>query len=307
MPRLLPAERDEPLLLAVDERERAELDRELDPAVVFFAVAFFAVAFFAVVFFAGALLAGDRFARVDRFAADPPDERFAEEPDDRFALEPLDRFVAEPLDLGALDAFATGAVCVGASAAGGGDGDFGGGVAAAVATLVRPPATFTSGSQPSSRSDMSAPAAIAAAAISPRKIPTLRSPGFAKNRQRMIITLSVPSAAVTAPRGAGMLTLWPDIARHASTTPETEVSATMKPVTSPPSASQPLRSPVKPVPLNQSKNRNTNRAMPAMPARISPVRSLEESNSTSLDGRGCCGAGLKQLAATRAHDFERRA
>jgi hypothetical protein len=34
-------------------------------------------------------------------------------------------------------------------------------------------------------------------------------------------------------------------------------------------------------PLNQSKNRKTNRAMPPPPARISPVRSLDESTAAS--------------------------
>src|SRR3954469_8094972 len=36
-------------------------------------------------------------------------------------------------------------------------------------------------------------------------------------------------------------------------------------------------------PPNQSKNRNTNRESPAIPATISPVRSLDVSNSASLD------------------------
>src|SRR5215211_2210530 len=104
-------------------------------------------------------------------------------------------------------------------AAGGGAGIAGG--APAAAERVRPPGTDTRASMPSSRSAISAPAAIAAAATRPRKIPTLRAPGLAKIRQTMIATLRRPSTAVLPPRGAGRLSFWPDIASRARAGPAT--------------------------------------------------------------------------------------
>jgi hypothetical protein len=68
------------------------------------------------------------------------------------------------------------------------------------ASLVRPPGTLTSGSKPSSRKAIQAPIAIPAAAIRPRKIPTLSSPGFARILQRISSTASLPSTRVPTPR-----------------------------------------------------------------------------------------------------------
>jgi hypothetical protein len=117
---------------------------------------------------------------------------------DRLPLEPLlveRRVVVDPPEL--LLLFPTGVSGAGAGVVRG---------ALAAAVRARALATATSGSTPSSRSAMIAPTAIATAAASPRKMPILRSPGLAKKRHRMINTLSVPSAAVTPPRGTGMFT-----------------------------------------------------------------------------------------------------
>src|SRR5918996_1382057 len=200
-----------------------------------------------------------------------PDFAPAREPERAAGFFAVERRVVEPLDPPLRRA---------GFAAGGGVGVADG--ALADAARVLPPGTDTSASVPSSRSASSAPTAIAIAAASPRKRPIFRSPGLAKIRQTMIATVSRPSAAVPAPLGAGTLSRCPDIASRASAGPATAARKTTNPVTSVPRPSQPLTPPVSnpstPAP-NQSKNRNTNRAMPPIPATISPVRSLEESKS----------------------------
>jgi hypothetical protein len=187
-----PLDRDDPFLLELEERDRDELER--DPL--------------------------DR--DLEELAFDPP-ERFAPEREDdlrfvdpllaerlagdrRVVLEPREpdflvavaRFVVVVLEPPALE------LLVVADLSGAGAGIAGEAFEAALRARAR--ATATSGSMPSSRSAMIAPTAIATAAASPRKMPILRSPGLAKKRHRMISTLSVPSAAVTPPRGTGMFT-----------------------------------------------------------------------------------------------------
>ena len=90
--------------------------------------------------------------------------------------------VAEPPELERLFAGA---------AAGGGVGLAAGALADAV--RVRPPATATSGSKPSSLSAISAPAVIANAAARPKKMPIFSVGDPANIRQRISRTASAPS------------------------------------------------------------------------------------------------------------------
>jgi hypothetical protein len=78
--------------------------------------------------------------------------------------------------------------------------------ALADAAFVRPPATASSGSIPSSRSAITAPTVMAIAAPSPRKIPIFRVGEPASILQRIRPTARAPRPAVTPPRGTGTLT-----------------------------------------------------------------------------------------------------
>jgi hypothetical protein len=175
-----PLDRDDPFLLDLEERDRAEVDRELLERFAPEREDDFRVV---------GPLAVERLAVDRRVVLEPPEPDF---------LVAADRFVVVVLDPRELE------LLVADGGSGAGAGVAGGALAAAV--RARALATATSGSTPSSRSAMTAPTAIATAAASPRKMPILRSPGLAKKRQRMISTLSVPSAAVTPPRGTGMFT-----------------------------------------------------------------------------------------------------
>lgn len=187
---------DEPELFAFDEPplfEREELlDLERD-AVLFFLPG---------AFFAELLLPPAR----DFFAVPPPERDFA-------AVLLPER---EPPELEPPGATAGRGVGVAAGAL-------------AEATFVRPPGTLTNGSKPSSRNAIQAPIAIPAAAIRPRKIPILRSPGLARIRQRISRTASSPSAKVPTPRWNGRLIRCPTAASAPRVTPETAASAIRKP------------------------------------------------------------------------------
>ena len=296
MERLLLPERDEPLLVELEEREREALARDpldRDRADVD-----------RVPDFERAELDRDPLVRdlVDRDPLERDRDEDERDPLERFAPErepprlPPEReddlrVVERPV----VDRLAVLELLRAALAAGGGEGVAGGGIAEAVA--ARPPAIATRGSQPSSVSASNAPTVMAIAAASPRKMPTFRVGDPATMRQRISSTARVPSRAVTVPRRSGMFTRCPAAARHDSAMPETPERMIRKPGRSV-SASQPLipvcdsvRSPDVPVssapPLYQSKNRNTKRAMPPMPATISPARSRDESKSlTPVDEWG---------------------
>lgn len=299
--RLLLAERDDPLLLELDERDRDELAREpLERGRL-------AVEREPLDFDRAEVdrepLARDRDL-VDRDPLERDRDDVERDPPERLAPErepPLRppereddlRVVARPV----LDRVAV-LELLRAAVVAGGEGVAGGG-AVADAVAARAPATATSGSQPSSPSAISAPTVMAIAATRPRKMPTFRVGEPANMRQRISSTAREPSRAVTVPRRSGMFTRCPAAARQASAMPDTPDRMIRNPGRSV-RASQPLipvcdseRSPGVPVssapPPYQSKNRNTNRAIPPIPATISPVRSREESKSlTPVDGCGPC-------------------
>jgi hypothetical protein len=298
--RLLPPERlperDDPVFLELDDRDREELAREpldrdrmdVEPERLDF----------------------DRDVEREPLERDRDDvvrdplERFAPErepprpdPERVDDLRVVERLVVDRLvvDLVAVPAPPEVDPPAAAVDAGGGGGVAGGALAAAV--RVAAPDTATSGAQPSSASAMSAPTVMAIAAARPRKMPTFSVGDPATIRQRIRRTASTPSRAVTVPRRTGKFTRCPAAARQIKAMPDTPDRMIRNPGRSV-SASQPLipgcdseRSPGVPVssapPLNQSKNRNTNRAMPPIPATISPVRTRDESKSlTPVDGCG---------------------
>ena len=197
----LPFERDEPELFDRDEPPLFDRDELLDlerDAVLFF---------LPVAFLAELLLPPER----DFFAAPPLERDFA-----AVLLPERERPELEP----------PGAV------AGRGVGVAAGALAETTvvgAAVVRPPGTLTSGSKPSSRKAIQAPTAIPAAAIRPRNIPILRSPGLARIRQRISSTARLPSTKVPAPRWNGRLIRCPAAASPPRATPETAASAIRKP------------------------------------------------------------------------------
>jgi hypothetical protein len=237
---------------------------------------------------------------VDRvFVFDPEREPLERDELDFFRVAgffAVERLVEVPdrevLRAGVLAAGATG-IAVGAGVAGAAAG------AVAEALWVRAPATGTRTSKPSSASAIRAPAVIAIAAARPRNTPIFNVGEPATSRHKISRTARAPSAAVKAPRRSGMFSRSPFAARPASAMPATPERMIRKPgrsdrashpltpgcsTVSVPAATLPLTS--APPPPNQSKNRKKKRAMPPMPATISPVRSLEESKSASIYGCG---------------------